>query len=101
MSTVMNVNEAKSNTKTVAAVAVVGMALFVFAQAGRARTPVAPSGRAACPHAAESAAAPRPTQTAFFCKYCGHKASTIASLTSVACIRHPNGPHKGKHAPAL
>ena len=88
-------------TKTVTALAGVGMALFVFAQAGGARTPAAPSGRAACPHAAGSAAAPRPTQTAFFCKYCGHKASTIASLTSSACIRNPNGPHKGKHASAL
>ena len=38
---------------------------------------------------------------AFYCKYCGHKASSVASLTVSACIRHPNGPHKGKHTPAL
>ena len=35
---------------------------------------------------------------AFYCKYCGHKASSVASLTASACIRHPNGPHKGRHA---
>ena len=34
---------------------------------------------------------------AFYCKYCGHKASSVASLTASACIRHPNGPHKGRH----
>ena len=62
-------------TKTVAALAVVGMTLFALAQAKK--TP------------------------SFYCKYCGHKASSISSLTSSACIRHPNGPHKGKHAPAL
>ena len=85
-------------TKSVAALAVASMAFLAFAQAGRARPPVAPTGRAACPHAAGSAAVPRPTQSAFFCKYCGFKASSIASLTASACIRHPNGPHKGKHA---
>ena len=37
-------------------------------------------------------------QVAFYCKYCGHKASSVASLTSAMCIRHPNGPHKGRHA---
>ena len=35
---------------------------------------------------------------AFYCKYCGHKASSVASLTASACIRHPDGPHKGRHA---
>lgn len=35
---------------------------------------------------------------AFYCKYCGHKATSVASLTASACIRHPNGPHKGRHA---
>ena len=34
----------------------------------------------------------------FYCKYCGHKASTVLSLTGSSCIRHPNGPGKGKHA---
>ena len=29
---------------------------------------------------------------AFYCKYCGHKASSVASLTASACIRHPAGP---------
>ena len=38
---------------------------------------------------------------AFYCKYCGHKASSVASLTASACIRHPSGPHKGNHVPAL
>ena len=58
-------------TRTVAALAVASMAFFAFAQAKKPQS--------------------------FFCKYCGHKASSIASLTSVAGIRHPNGPHKGKH----
>ena len=35
---------------------------------------------------------------AFYCKYCGHKASSVASLTAGACLRHPDGPHKGRHA---
>ena len=35
---------------------------------------------------------------AFYCKYCGHKASSVAGLTASACIRHPDGPHKGRHA---
>jgi len=34
---------------------------------------------------------------AFYCKYCGHKATSVASLTASACIRHPDGPHKGRH----
>ena len=59
-------------TKTVTALVVVGMALFALAQAKK--------------------------PLAFYCKYCGHKASSVASLTASACIRHPNGPHKGRHA---
>lgn len=34
----------------------------------------------------------------YFCKYCGHKSSSVSSLTSSGCIRHPNGSLKGKHA---
>lgn len=34
----------------------------------------------------------------FQCKYCGHKAASVASLTGSACQRHPNGPGKGRHA---
>ena len=37
-------------------------------------------------------------RTFFYCKYCGHKASSVAGLTASSCIRHPNGPSKGKHA---
>ena len=33
----------------------------------------------------------------FFCKHCGHKASSISSLTASSCIRHPLGANKGKH----
>jgi hypothetical protein len=33
-----------------------------------------------------------------FCKYCGTKQSSISSLTSGSCFRHPAGPNKGKHA---
>ncbi len=36
--------------------------------------------------------------SAFYCKYCGTKASTVASLTANACQRHPAGPGRGKHA---
>jgi len=35
----------------------------------------------------------------FFCKYCGTSWSSVSSLTSGMCPRHPNGPHKGHHAP--
>ena len=33
----------------------------------------------------------------YYCEYCGHKASSIQSLTSAACPRHPLGSNKGKH----
>ena len=56
--------------KTLALLAIVGMAFAALAQAKK---------------------------PAFYCKYCGHKASSVASLTAGACIRHPNGPHKGRH----
>ena len=36
--------------------------------------------------------------TNFYCKYCGRKFSTVSSLTSSPCQRHPAGPNKGKHA---
>ena len=58
-------------TKTLAFLAIACMAFVAFAQAKK---------------------------PAFYCKYCGHKASSVASLTAGACIRHPNGPHKGRHA---
>lgn len=34
----------------------------------------------------------------YYCKYCGAKASSIASLTGNSCSRHPDGANKGKHA---
>jgi hypothetical protein len=34
----------------------------------------------------------------YYCEYCGTKASSVASLVSNPCSRHPNGPGKGKHA---
>jgi len=34
----------------------------------------------------------------YHCKYCGNSASSVSSLTSAACFRHPDGPNKGKHA---
>ena len=34
----------------------------------------------------------------YYCKYCGTKASSIASLTASSCPRHPSGANKGKHA---
>ncbi len=33
----------------------------------------------------------------YYCKYCGTKASSIATLTGSSCPRHPNGANKGKH----
>ena len=35
---------------------------------------------------------------AFYCKYCGRKAASVASLTASPCIRHLDGQGKGKHA---
>ena len=34
----------------------------------------------------------------YACKYCGHKAASVGSLTGSACMRHPDGPGKGRHA---
>jgi hypothetical protein len=34
----------------------------------------------------------------YYCKYCGRNASTVSSLTSGTCLRHPDGANKGKHA---
>ena len=59
-------------SKSVVAALIAGLALFAFAQAKK--------------------------PSAFYCKYCGHKATSVASLTTSACIRHPDGPHKGRHA---
>ena len=33
----------------------------------------------------------------FYCKYCGTKASSVSSLTSGSCSKHPSGIHKGRH----
>ncbi|WP_300712403.1 hypothetical protein [uncultured Brachyspira sp.] len=33
----------------------------------------------------------------FYCEYCGAKYSSISSLTSGYCPKHPNGNQKGKH----
>ncbi len=37
----------------------------------------------------------------FYCEYCGQKYPSVSSLTGSSCYRHPDGPNKGKHAPAL
>ena len=34
----------------------------------------------------------------YYCKHCGTKATSIASLVANPCMRHPLGPNKGKHA---
>ena len=34
----------------------------------------------------------------FYCKYCGLSFSSIQSLTSTTCSRHPDGVGKGRHA---
>ena len=33
----------------------------------------------------------------FYCEYCGEGFSSVSSLTSEDCPRHPNGSNKGKH----
>jgi predicted nucleic acid-binding Zn ribbon protein len=33
----------------------------------------------------------------YYCKNCGNKYSSISSLTSNSCARHPLGAGKGKH----
>jgi DNA-directed RNA polymerase subunit RPC12/RpoP len=33
----------------------------------------------------------------FYCKYCGTKSSSVSSLTSLSCSKHPLGSNKGKH----
>ena len=33
----------------------------------------------------------------YYCEYCGHKSSSVSSLTGMSCPRHPNGNGKGKH----
>ena len=37
----------------------------------------------------------------FYCEYCGAKNKSLQSLVNGYCLKHPNGPNKGKHAPAL
>ena len=34
----------------------------------------------------------------FYCKYCGNAYSSVQSLTSTTCPRHPDGVGKGRHA---
>lgn len=33
----------------------------------------------------------------YYCEYCGQKFSSVLSLTSSSCGRHPLGAHKEKH----
>jgi len=33
----------------------------------------------------------------YYCNHCGTKSSSVSSLTSGYCSRHPNGAGKGKH----
>ena len=39
-----------------------------------------------------------PAAQRYYCKYCGHKTTSVNSLTASLCQRHPNGPGKGRHA---
>ncbi len=34
----------------------------------------------------------------YYCRYCGIRTSSIASLKTSTCSRHPNGVNKGQHA---
>ncbi|MDR2835173.1 MAG: hypothetical protein LBV69_03090 [Bacteroidales bacterium] len=37
------------------------------------------------------------TPANFYCEYCGAKYSSVSSLTSNWCSKHPDGASKGKH----
>ncbi|MBP5786232.1 MAG: hypothetical protein J6Y19_00205, partial [Kiritimatiellae bacterium] len=37
----------------------------------------------------------------YTCKWCGKRAGDVAGLTASRCRRHPAGPGKGWHEPAL
>ena len=39
-----------------------------------------------------------PVTRHYYCKYCGHKTTSVNSLTASLCQRHPAGPAKGRHA---
>ena len=43
-------------------------------------------------------ALPAPAVQHYYCKYCGHKTTSVNSLTASLCQRHPVGPAKGRHA---
>lgn len=32
-----------------------------------------------------------------YCEYCGKKFASVRQLTSATCVRHPDGPNKGRH----
>lgn len=34
----------------------------------------------------------------YYCKYCGKEYNSVSYLTANSCMRHPDGPGKGKHA---
>lgn len=36
-------------------------------------------------------------QKYYYCEYCGHRFPSVRLLTSVPCVRHPDGPNKGRH----
>ena len=38
------------------------------------------------------------TMAKVYCKYCGNAFSSVQSLTSTTCPRHPDGVGKGRHA---
>jgi len=37
------------------------------------------------------------TMANYYCRNCGQRFSSIASLTAASCFRHPDGAYKGKH----
>lgn len=36
-------------------------------------------------------------QKYYYCEYCGHRFPSVRLLTSALCVRHPDGPNKGRH----
>lgn len=37
----------------------------------------------------------------FYCEYCGRDFRNVRQLTLAKCDRHPDGPNRGNHSPAL
>ncbi|MBB5217960.1 Zn finger protein HypA/HybF involved in hydrogenase expression [Treponema rectale] len=57
------------------------------------------SGSSRSTYTSSSSTRSSSSSISYYCKYCGSKASSISSLTSGSCPKHPNGWCKGNHEP--